>query len=169
MLAASLYIVFSERSSCSVKELQFFSLLYTISSSCAQYSSFALFQAIGVFMLKTSRSLSTLVRCELVVWVFSLLAFSILSFTASQEVISSRTTLQSFTRASVDTDDLDDVEIDLLRSPQNFEDMLLRCGHRMMVIINTQVTKKSIPGCLALGIGLLIFTDLSSLQRFTCD
>ena len=168
MLAASLYIVFSERSSCSVKELQFFSLLYTISSSCAQYSSFALFQAIGVFMLKTS-TLSTLVRCELVVWVFSLLAFSILSFTASQEVISSSTTLQSFTRASVDTDDLDDVEIDLLRSPQSFEDMLLRCGYRMMVIINTQVTKKSIPGCLALGIGLLIFTDLSSLQRFTCD
>ena len=171
MLAASLYIVFCRRSSHSVKELQLFSFLYTVSSSCAQRSSFALPQAIGVFMLKPSRSFFSLVRCELVVWVFSWLVFSILSFTASQEEISSRTTSQSFTRAAVDTFDLDDVEIDLLRlrSPQSFEDMLLRCGYRMMVIINAQVTKKSIPGCLALGIRLLIFTDLPSLQRFACD
>ena len=61
---------------------------------------------------------------------------------------------------------LDDVEIDLLRSPQSFEDMLLRRGYIMMDIINAQVIKKSIPGCLALGIRLLIFTDLPSLQRF---
>ena len=66
----------------------------------------------------------------------------------------------------MDTVYLDDVEIDLLTSPQSFKDMLLRCGYRMMVIINAQVTKKSIPGCLALGIRLLIFTDLPSLQRF---
>ena len=62
----------------------------------------------------------------------------------------------------MDTIDIDDVEIDLLRSPQNFEDMLLRCEYRMMVIINQHVTKKSIPGCVALGIRLLIFTDLPS-------
>ena len=62
--------------------------------------------------------------------------FSILSFTASQEEISSRTTLQSFTRAAVDTIELDDVETDLLRSPQSFEDMLLRCGYRMMLFKN---------------------------------
>ena len=161
--------MFCRRSSHSVKELQFFSLLYTISSSCTQHSSFALPQTIGVFMLKPSRSLFSLVRCELVVWVFSWLVFSILSFTASQEEISSRTTLQSFTRAAVDTFELDDVETDLLRSPQSFEDMLLRCGYRMMVIINAQVTKKSIPGCLALRIRLLIFTDLPSLQRFACN
>ena len=60
--------------------------------------------------------------------------------------ISSRTTLQSFTRAAVDTVDLDDVEIDLLRSPQSFKDVLLRCGFKMMVRINAQVTKKSAPG-----------------------
>ena len=82
-----------------------------------------------------------------------------LSFRASQEEeISSRATLQSFTRAAVDMVDLDDVEINLLRSPQRFEDMFLRCEFRMMVIINAQVTKKSILGCLALGIRLLIFT-----------
>ena len=97
------------------------------------------------------------------------MVFSILSFTASQEEISSRATLQSFTRAAVDTVDLDDVEIDLFRSPQSFEDMFLTCGYRMMVIINAQLTKNSIPGCLALGIRLLIFTDLPSLQRFACD
>ena len=68
------------RSSRSVNELQFFSLLYTISSSCAQRSSFALPQAIGVFMLKPSRSFFSLVRCELVKWMFSWLVFSILSF-----------------------------------------------------------------------------------------
>ena len=94
MLAASSYIVFCRRSSCSVKELQFFSLLYTISSSCAQCSSFALPQAIGVFTLKPSRSLSSLTRYELVVWVFSWLVFSILNFTTSQE-IAVRATLQS--------------------------------------------------------------------------
>ena len=160
--------MFCRRSSHSVKELQFFSLLYTISSSCTQHSSFALPQTIGVFMLKPSRSLFSLVRCELVVWVFSWLVFSILSFTASQEEISSRTTLQSFTRAAVNTFDLN-VEIDLLRLPQSFEDMLLRCGYRMMALINAQVTKKSIPGCPALEIRLLIFTDLPSLQRFPCD
>ena len=71
--------------------------------------------------------------------------FSILSFTASQEEISSRATLQSFTRAAVDAVDLDDVEIDLLRSPQSFQDMFLRCGYRMMVIINAQLTKKIHP------------------------
>ena len=72
--------------------------------------------------------------------------FSILSFTASQEEkISSRRTLQSFTRAAVDTTDLDDVEIDLLRSPQSFKGLLLRCGFRMIVIINAQVTKKVHP------------------------
>ena len=167
MLAASLYIVFCRRSSHSVKELQLFSFLYTVSSSCAQRSSFALPQAIGVF--KSSRGLFSLVRYELVVWVFSWLVFSILSFTVSQEEISSRTTLQSFTRAAVDTVDIDDVEINLLWSPQRFEDMFLRCGYKMMVIINAQVTKKSIPACLALGIRLLIFTDLPSLQRFACD
>ena len=69
----------------------------------------------------------------------------------------------------MDTVDLDDVEIDLLRSPQSFEDMFLRWGYRMMVIINAQVTKKSVLGCLALGIRLLIFTDLPRLQRFVCD
>ena len=69
----------------------------------------------------------------------------------------------------MDTFDLDDVEIDLLRSLQGFDDMLLRCGYRMMVIINAQVTKKPIPGCLALGIRLLIFKDLPSLQRFACN
>ena len=147
MLAASLYIVFC-RPRRSVKELQFFNLLYTISSSCAQCSSFALLQAISVFTL--------------VMWVFSWLVFSILTFTASQEKVSSRTTLQSFTRAAVDTIDIDDVEIDVLRSPQSFKDMLLRCEYRMMVIINQHVTKKSIPGCVALGIRLLIFTDLPS-------
>ena len=111
----------------------------------------------------------SLVRCELVLWVFSWQVFSILNLTASQEETSSRTTLQSFTRAAVDTFDLDDVEINLLRSPQGFDDMLLRCGYRMTVIINAQVTKMSIPSCLALGIKLLIFTDLPSLQRFACD
>ena len=161
--------MFCWRSSHSVNELQFFSFLYTISSSCTQRSSFALPQAIGVFTLKPSTSFFSLVRCELVVWVFSWLVFSILSFTASREEKSSRATLQPFTRVAVDTFDLDDVEIDLPRSPQSFEDMLLRCGYRMMVIINAQVTKKSIPGCLALGIRLLIFTDLPSLQRFACD
>ena len=45
----------------------------------------------------------------------------------------------------MDTFDLDDVEIDLLRSPQSFEDMLLRCGYTMMVIITAQVTKKVHP------------------------
>ena len=99
MLAASLYIVFC-RSSHSVKELQFFSLLYTISSSCAQRSSFALPQAIGVFTLKPSRSFFSLVRCELVVWVFSWLVFNILSFTASQEEISSRTNLTILHKSS---------------------------------------------------------------------
>ena len=57
MLAASLYIIFYRRSSHSIRELQFISLLDTISSSCAQCSSFALPQAIGVFTLKPSRSL----------------------------------------------------------------------------------------------------------------
>ena len=142
MLVASLYIVFCRRSSLSVRELQFISLLDTISSSCAQRWSFALPQAIGVFTLKPSRSLFSLVRCELVVWVFSWMAFSILSSTASrEEETSSRTILRSFTRAAVDTVDLDDIEIDLLRSPQSFEDMLLRCGFRMMVVINAQVKK----------------------------
>ena len=146
MLAASLDIVFCRRSSCSVRDLQLFSLLDTTSSSCAQRLSFALPQAIGVFSLKPSRSLSSLVRCELVMWVFSWLVFSILSFTASrEEEISSRTTLQSFTWAAVDTTDLDDVEIDLLRSPQSFEGLLLRCRFRMIVIINGQVTKKVRP------------------------
>ena len=79
------------------------------------------------------------------------------------------TFVESFTRPAVDTFDLDDVEIDLLRLPQSLKDMLLRCGYRMMVMINAQVTKKFIPGCLALGIRLLIFTDLPSLQRFACD
>ena len=54
-LTASLYIVFCRRSSTSVNELQFFSFLYTI-SSCAQCSSLAFPQAIGVFTLKPSRS-----------------------------------------------------------------------------------------------------------------
>ena len=44
--------MFCRRSSHSVNELQFFSLLYTISSSCTQRSSFALPQAISVFTLK---------------------------------------------------------------------------------------------------------------------
>ena len=65
MLAASLYIVFCRRSSRSVKELQFFSLLYTTSSSCAQRSSFALPQAIGVFMLKPSRLEESLLFSEM--------------------------------------------------------------------------------------------------------
>ena len=133
MLAALLYIVFCRRSRCSVRELQFISFLDTISSSCAQRWWFALPKAIGVFMLKPSRSLFSLVKCELVVWVFSWLVFSILGFTASrEEEISSRTTLQSFTRAAEDTVDLDDVEINLLRSPQSFEDMLLICGFRII-------------------------------------
>ena len=51
----------------------------------------------------------------------------------------------------MDITDSDDVEIDLLSSPQSFEDLLLRCGFRIMVIINAQVTKKSVPGCLAVG------------------
>ena len=147
--------MFCRRSNRSVNELQVFSLLYTISPSCTQRSSFALPQAIGVFTLKHSRSFFCLVRCELVMWVFFWLVFNILRFTASQK--------------AVDIFDLDDVEIDLLRSPQSFKDKLLRCGYRMMVIINAQITKKSIPGCLALGIRLLIFTDLPSLQRFACD
>ena len=42
MLAALLYIVFCRRFRRSVRELQFISLLDTISSSCAQHSSFAL-------------------------------------------------------------------------------------------------------------------------------
>ena len=55
------------------------------------------------------------------------------SITALQEEeISSRTTLQSFTRAAEDTVDLDDVEINLLRSPQSFEDMLLIWGFRII-------------------------------------
>ena len=48
--------MFYRRSSCCVNELQFFSLLYAISFSCTQCSSFALPQAIGVFTLKPSRS-----------------------------------------------------------------------------------------------------------------
>ena len=84
-------------------------------------------------------------------WVFSCLVFSILSFAASQEEEIPRTTLQSFTRVAMDTTDIDDVEISLLGSPQSFEDLLLRCGFRMIVIINAQVTKKFVPGCLALG------------------
>ena len=67
VLVASLHIVVCRRSSRSIKEFQFFSLLYTMSSSCAQRSSFALPQDIGVFTLKPSRSLFCLVRCELVV------------------------------------------------------------------------------------------------------
>ena len=110
MLAALLYIVFCRRLSRSVNELQLFSLLYTISCSCTQQSSFTLPQAIGVFMLKPSRSLFSLVRCELTVWVFSWLVLNALSFTASQEEISSRTTLQSFTSVAVDTVGLDDDE-----------------------------------------------------------
>ena len=70
MLAASLYIAFCKRSSRSVRELQFFSLLDT-SFSGAQPSSFALPEAIGVLTLKPSKSLSSLVRYELVLWVFS--------------------------------------------------------------------------------------------------
>ena len=66
--------------------------------------------------------------------------FSILSFTASQE-ITSKANLQSSTRAAVKAVDLNDVEMALLRTPQCFEDMLLRCAYRMMVIINAQVTK----------------------------
>ena len=98
------------------------------------------------FQVQALRSLSFLVRCELVVWVFPWLVFIILIFTASQEEkLSSRTTLQSFTWAAVDTTDLDDVEIDLLRSPQSFKGLLLRCGFRMIVIINVQVTKKVHP------------------------
>ena len=65
MLAASLYIVFCRRSSHSVKELQLFSFLYTVSSSCAQRSSFALPQAIGVFMLKPSRLEESLLFSEM--------------------------------------------------------------------------------------------------------
>ena len=167
MLAASLYVVFCWSSTCSIREWQFFSFLDTIPSSCVHCSSFALPQAIGVSPLKPSRSLFSVVRCELVVWVFSWLISCVLSFTASQEEeISSRTTLQSFTRAAVDTVDLDNVEIDLLRSPQSLEYMLLRRGFKRMVIINAQVTKTSIPDCLAFGVRLLIFTNLLILQRF---
>ena len=54
------------------------------------------------FHAKALNKFLLLVRCELVVWMFSWLVFSILSFIASQEEISSRTTSQSFTRAAVD-------------------------------------------------------------------
>ena len=91
------------------------------------------------------------------------------SITRRRNVLKDRTTLQPFIREAVGTIDLDDVEIDMWRLPQSFEGLLLRCGFRMMVIINAQGTKKSIPGCLALGIRLLLFTDLPSLQRFACD
>ena len=103
-------------SSRSVTVLQFFSLLDTISSNFAQHLSFVLPQAIAVFMLKHTRTLSSLVRYELVVWVFLWLVFRILSFTASRiGEMSSRTTLQSFTWAAMDPIDLYDAEIDLLR------------------------------------------------------
>ena len=95
--------MFCRRPSRSVNKLQSFSLLYTTSSSCTQRSSFALPQAIGVSTLKPSRSFFSFMRCELVMWMFSWMVFSFLSFTASQEEISSRTTLQSFTRAAVNT------------------------------------------------------------------
>ena len=114
MLAASLYVLFCSRSSHFFRELQFISLLDPISPSCAQRSSFALPQAIGVFPFKPSRSLFFFSEMWTSCMVFSWLVFSIWIFTASQEEISSRTTLQSFTRAAVDTVDLDDVEIDLL-------------------------------------------------------
>ena len=93
--------MFSRRSSRSVNELQFFSWLYAISSSCAQCPSFTLPQGISIFTLKPSLCFFSLVRCELVVWVFSWLLFSILSFTVSQEEISSRITFQPFTRGTV--------------------------------------------------------------------
>ena len=66
---------------------------------------------------------------------------SILTFRASQEEMSSRTTLKSFTRAALDTVELDNVEIDLLRSPRSFENVLIRCGFRMMILINAQFRK----------------------------
>ena len=59
----------------------------------------------------------------------------------------------------MDTVDLDDVEIDLLRSPQNFEDMLLRSELRMMVIINAQVTYHE----LRCGSNSIIITNVGSL------
>ena len=61
-------------------------------------------------------------RCELVVWVFSWQVLNILSFRSSpEEEISS----------GINTISLDDVEIDLLRSPQSFEDSVLRYGLRI--------------------------------------
>ena len=69
----------------------------------------------------------------------------------------------------MDTIELDVVEIDLLTSPQNFKDLALIGGSRRNVVINKLVTKISIPDFLVLGIRLLHFTDLPSLQRFPFD
>ena len=69
----------------------------------------------------------------------------------------------------MDTIDLDVVEIYLLISPQNFKDLALIGGFRRNVVTNKLVTKISIPDFLVLGIRLLHFTDLPSLQRFACD
>ena len=79
MLACSLYVEFCRRSSRSVRELHFFSLLVTTSSSCVQRSSFTLPQTVSIFTLESSRILSSSVKCMLIVWVFSWLVLSILS------------------------------------------------------------------------------------------
>ena len=116
MLAASLYIKFCKRSSSSVRELQFFTLVDAALSSCAQHSSISLCKAIGVFTLKFSKNLSSLIRCELVLWVFFWFMFNILSFSASwKENVSWRTTLQAFTGTAVDKIGLDVVEIALFQ------------------------------------------------------